>query len=904
MREAAGSRGGFLLAGGRRARGRLRAAGSIFLLSLAVLLALGPLVLSPGILMRGDVALYFYPYWQAAAEATRAGRLPLWNPDLFAGAPFLANPQVGFFYPPNRVLSGLPPPLALKVSILLHALGAAWGMAGLARRLGYRAGGALAAGLAYALGGYFLAQAEHINQFQALAWLPWMAWAWAAGRWVALGLAAAMQALCGHAQTVFISWVGLGIFFAPFWKEKGEGAGAGAWRVGGKGGLLALGLAAVQWLPALELARVSIRAEGLPLREALSFSLHPLLLGRSLLPGREATAFSEFAASIGLLGGLALAWGIGRPGWARWGALAGLGLFFALGGYNPVYGALAAALPPLRAFRVPARWLALWAFGAALGVGAGIERGRDPAARRAAGGWALSALALMGLAAAAAPFQAPGMTGPIGPVAPAVGIRWALTLLLGGLIVGLRPPRPAVPLLGLGAAELIAAAWGLPVNRLTAPEAWSDLRPATAVLQDVVAREGPWAGRVLSVVDLRFDPGDLGEWRSLFAGRLSPEAFAEFLVATKQKEALVPNLPLAYRLPTVDGYDGGVLPLRRYIELARRFVPEDRLLLDGRLWETLPQIPEPKGLQLLGVRWIVADRLRDVWIDGVLYDRGLSFSACGAALVAGRFPPFEATGLRLLIATAAPPGARLGTVAVLPTAGPPARFPVRAGEPGKPAAVVWGEPRRVAGVRVEADPAACAGEGWRVEGGALVDERTGAFQALVFSPGGAFERIYAGDVKIYAFRDALPRAYGVCAAVHAPDAAAAFARLSDPGFDPAQAVVLEGAGPEGVSLGPPCSVEIRWERFAPEERILEARFPRAGWLVLMEAFAPGWRAFVDGRPVPVLPANGLFQAVAVPEGIHTVRWVYRPDSLGLGGGITLLSGLFLIVRAAARRAAA
>ena len=59
MREAAGSRGGFLLAGGRRARGRLRAAGSIFLLSLAVLLALGPLVLSPGILMRGDVALYF-----------------------------------------------------------------------------------------------------------------------------------------------------------------------------------------------------------------------------------------------------------------------------------------------------------------------------------------------------------------------------------------------------------------------------------------------------------------------------------------------------------------------------------------------------------------------------------------------------------------------------------------------------------------------------------------------------------------------------------------------------------------------------------------------------------------------------------------------------------------------------
>ena len=64
-----------------------------------MLLALFPLAFSPGILMRGDVALYFYPYWEAAARATREGRLPLWNPDLFAGVPFLANPQVGFFYP-------------------------------------------------------------------------------------------------------------------------------------------------------------------------------------------------------------------------------------------------------------------------------------------------------------------------------------------------------------------------------------------------------------------------------------------------------------------------------------------------------------------------------------------------------------------------------------------------------------------------------------------------------------------------------------------------------------------------------------------------------------------------------------------------------------------------------------
>jgi uncharacterized membrane protein YfhO len=45
---------------------------------------------------------------------------------------------------------------------------------------------------------------------------------------------------------------------------------------------------------------------------------------------------------------------------------------------------------------------------------------------------------------------------------------------------------------------------------------------------------------------------------------------------------------------------------------------------------------------------------------------------------------------------------------------------------------------------------------------------------------------------------------------------------------------------------------------------------------------------VDGRAVPVYPANGLFQAIAVPAGVHRVRWVYFPSSLIAGGIVTLL----------------
>src|SRR5690606_23220112 len=117
------------------------------------------------ILARGDIFLYFYPYWQAAADALHHGRVPLWNPHLFMGSPLLANSQMGFFYPLNWPLWYLfDVPYALSASILLHLLLAAWGCYAAARlmwRLGRPAAGVTA--VLFALGGYVTAQVEHIN---------------------------------------------------------------------------------------------------------------------------------------------------------------------------------------------------------------------------------------------------------------------------------------------------------------------------------------------------------------------------------------------------------------------------------------------------------------------------------------------------------------------------------------------------------------------------------------------------------------------------------------------------------------------------------------------------------------------------------------------------------------------
>lgn len=62
-----------------------------------------------------------------------------------------------------------------------------------------------------------------------------------------------------------------------------------------------------------------------------------------------------------------------------------------------------------------------------------------------------------------------------------------------------------------------------------------------------------------------------------------------------------------------------------------------------------------------------------------------------------------------------------------------------------------------------------------------------------------------------------------------------------------------------------------------------------GFLVLSDAFFPGWTAQLDEQPVPVLRANHVMRAVRLPAGEHRVVFRYRPGSFWLGVGISLLA---------------
>jgi len=73
----------------------------------------------------------------------------------------------------------------------------------------------------------------------------------------------------------------------------------------------------------------------------------------------------------------------------------------------------------------------------------------------------------------------------------------------------------------------------------------------------------------------------------------------------------------------------------------------------------------------------------------------------------------------------------------------------------------------------------------------------------------------------------------------------------------------------------------------PERLTIGVHAARPAYLVLADAFAPGWRALVDGRPSPVLRADGLFRAVQVPAGRHDVDLIYRPAGVVEGAALSL-----------------
>lgn len=469
------------------------------------------------VLFWGTPLLQFYPWRDFAVMEYLSGRVPLWNPHVGLGAPLAANLQSGVFYPLNIVYFLLPIERAMTVTLLSHVALAGLFMYAFSRVLGISRGGALVGGVTFMFSGYVVARAGFLSMTSAVAWLPALflcieglqralsserraqAILWMSG----LAGATGMALLAGHLQVAYYSLLAAGAYHllrsAGVIGQENQPRPLGhLWQRGGSGALaVALGaaLAAVQLYPTLELSRVSERQAGVPYEVATSFSLWPGQLLGIVFPaffGSQSQGdwwgpgpFWEGVLYVGVLPVLLALYG-GRLAPRRYtlffAVLAFVGLFLALGKYNPLFPFFFHSFPGFASFQAPAR-LCLWAtFGMAVLAGYGWEA---VVAKPRFSGWHLGPVAVTtGIGVLAATILARQLLSP-NPALPAAasGGAW---LLVSGILLNL--PRRRLALWQGGALALLGAdlfLFGSPLNPTTQAELYrSPTPPAVEALRE------------------------------------------------------------------------------------------------------------------------------------------------------------------------------------------------------------------------------------------------------------------------------------------------------------------------------------------------------------------------------------------------------------------------------------
>ncbi len=766
----------------------------------------------------GDLVSFLYPTYRFAAATLAQGDLPLWNPTLYGGAPFIADIQAGFLYPPNLLLFLLKPDFGygwMQWLAIGHIWWAGLGVYALCRVLGISRPAAFFAGAAFAFSDPLLIHLGNLNLISVLAWLGWVLAAFHVAMvsrslaWAGLaGLLFAIATYAGHAQSSYymalavLGYWALGIgYWSGDWRlmpqdwsirsARGSGNGLGDLTKALLGtfkypiamGLVALLLTAPLVLSSIDLLPYTARAD-MAYQDNVGYSLAPVpaLVGL-ITPGffgrgpalhwslwdRVELPYAGAVALLLALAALFLPLDNKHSRLLPWLGLAAFGFFVALGVYTPVHGWMTQLLPGFDSFRAPARAIVLWTFSLAVLSGYGIDGLR-------VGWWTENDTGSMQIHRSSRAYSG--------------FLKW------GGL------------------ALLVVAIPAMYASLLVLqPDSTWFLRASLAGLAVTLAA-GAWLGTWGLVSSLNREHLTGGVLAVLLSVLLLIEVAATgaYTDISENDPARGFNHPeiVAFFREQVDrnGMTGES-------QISFPFRIDARTDIDD-LWQ-------PDTAALVG--------LRDVW--GIV----------NPLLLQHWDRLWESTGGRQ---TRLYDMLNVGYVLV------------RDGTP-------------------------------------LPEKFVLAFDA-------------PGDLAVYRNPDAFPQAWFVSRSLPVPNADDALAALIQPDFDPAQTVILigqDGEQPAAVEAQSPSAQPrtiqspISGLQSSANTLRLTLSAPDSGFLVLSQAWYPGWQATINGAEVPVLRANYALRAVAVPAGELVVELEFSPRSWrwGLwlaGGGVGLLCLLFVL----------
>ncbi|MCD6384372.1 hypothetical protein J7M23_01205 [Candidatus Sumerlaeota bacterium] len=384
----------------------------VFLAGVLILYC-APLVLGQRVLSGGDLVNQYIPYKNFWRYWIKQGVFPLWNPLIFCGRPYLADIQLGLFYPPNLLHIVLRPEWTFTLLAIIHLLIGLWGSyLFLTKVMGLRWQASCMGALIFIFSGFFLTRLYSgiVLFIFTGVWTPLIFYAFC--RWIATrslrfasltALLMALQLLAGAPQIAIISSYAIAILFLVFLVLNRRQILserrllfrliAGTLLIM----ILAAGVCAVQLLPTYEFMRHSFERAGKTAWEYATIdSLRPRFLLTWVFPDIfhsptrpeiywgglegywEINAYVSIPALVLVV--LFLLQFISRPSRRHLFAesdssplnrafvvgslifiIVALGM--ALGRYSPLYWVAYHILPGINKFRVPARWLFLYILG-------------------------------------------------------------------------------------------------------------------------------------------------------------------------------------------------------------------------------------------------------------------------------------------------------------------------------------------------------------------------------------------------------------------------------------------------------------------------------------------------------------------------------------------------------------
>ena len=370
-----------------------------------------------------DQYLAGFGFREFAASQLRAGEgIPLWDPYLFGGVPYVAGMAGDIFYPTFLLRAALPTDVAMTWSFIIHVFLAGFFTYRFLRASGIAFFPALLGGVAYMMCGQVasLVSPGHDGKLYISALLPLALWMLVRGirdgrewAWGALAIVIGLAVLSPHPQLLQYLLLACGAFalylaFAPI--EDAERADIrldrrlALRRLGFALGAVLIGalMGAVQYLPVREYVPFSPRGGGREYEFAVAYSMPIEELLNTYLPqfsgilehywGRNRIHLhSEYLGAGTLL--LASA-GLSSTRRAfRWFWIATLivATLWALGGYTPFYRLVYAVIPGTPYFRAPSTIFFLPSFAVAVLAALGTERALAGALRqRFVVGWLIA----------------------------------------------------------------------------------------------------------------------------------------------------------------------------------------------------------------------------------------------------------------------------------------------------------------------------------------------------------------------------------------------------------------------------------------------------------------------------------------------------------------------------------